>query len=197
MQEQATTSRLPREERERRVLDAASELFYARGVHEVGMDELIRATGLGKATVYRLFRSKGELIGAYLRRRSGRLLDLIDADVERNAGDPAAAVRSIFAAVAEELRRPGFRGCAFHNASVEFADASHPARLAARHYREALRDRLAELAAHLDPEDGDRLGARLALVLDGMFTSAAHLGPDGPAAAGPGLVDDLLKATRD
>lgn len=40
------------------MLDAASALFYARGVHEVGMDELIRATGLGKATVYRLFATK-------------------------------------------------------------------------------------------------------------------------------------------
>lgn len=45
------SARLSREERERRVLDTAAELFYARGVHEVGMDALARQTGLGKATI--------------------------------------------------------------------------------------------------------------------------------------------------
>ena len=64
--------RRSRAERERIVLDTAARLFYARGVHAVGMDELVRETGLGKATVYRLFPSKDALVGAYLRRLAGR-----------------------------------------------------------------------------------------------------------------------------
>ena len=75
---------LPRETRERLVLDTAKDLFYARGGHEVGMDELVRATGLGKATVYRLFATKDELIGAYLRRLAGDILALIDTEIERH-----------------------------------------------------------------------------------------------------------------
>lgn len=189
-------SRLTRGERETRILDAAAALFYARGVHEVGMDELVGATGLGKATVYRLYPTKDALIGAYLQRTADTILALIDEDVARHAGDPASAIRSIVAAVSDDLARPAFRGCAFNNASIEFEDREHPARAVARAYRQALHRRLAGLAEALSPGEGARLGARLALVIDGMYTSAAHLGPDGPAAAGPELVELLLAAGR-
>ena len=185
---------LSREEREQRALDCAAELFYARGVHEVGMDELVRATGLGKASVYRLFPTKDALIGAYLTRLASTILAAIDRDIDRHAEDPRRALEVIFEAVTADLARPAFRGCAFNNASIEFSDPEHPAREAARAYRMALRDRLATLAERVRPGDGDRLGAQLALILDGMYVNAAHLGPDGPAATGPGLVHSLLEA---
>jgi len=47
-------------------MDTAALLFYARGVHAVGMDELITSTGLAKMSVYRLFPTKDDLVGAYL-----------------------------------------------------------------------------------------------------------------------------------
>jgi AcrR family transcriptional regulator len=185
---------LPREERERRVLDTAAELFYARGVHEVGMDELVRATGFGKATVYRLFPTKDALVGAYLERTAGETLAAIDRDIAER--DAAAAVEAIFTAIEADLARPGFRGCAFNNASIEFDDPAHPARVAAREYREALRDRLRGLAEQIVPGHGDRVGDQLALLVDGMYTSAAHLGPSGPAGAGAGLAAALLDAAQ-
>jgi AcrR family transcriptional regulator len=188
--------RLPRDERERRVLDTAARLFYARGVHEVGMDELVRATGLGKATVYRLFASKDALVAAYLERLSASILAAVDADVARHPDDPAAAVRAIFAAISEDVGRPTFRGCPFNNASIEFDDPAHPARRAARRYREALHRRLVDLAEGVAPGRGGELGARLALLVDGMYVNAAHLGAAGPAAAGPALADALLEAAR-
>jgi len=185
---------LPREERERRVLDAAAELFYARGVHEVGMDELVRATGLGKATVYRLFPTKDALVGAYLERHAHEILAMVDRDIAQH--DAAGAVRAIFAAVEADLARPGFRGCAFNNASVEFDDPQHPARVAAREYRAALRERLRALAAEIAPAQAALLGDRLALLIDGMYTSAAHLGAAGPAAGGAALAGSLVDAAR-
>jgi AcrR family transcriptional regulator len=139
------------------------------------MDELIRATGLGKATVYRLYPSKDALIGAWLQRRANRILALIDADL---------TLEALLDAVEADVRSPGFRGCAFNNASIEFADPDHPARHVAREYRRGLLERLRRLA----PEHADEL----ALIIDGMYTSAAHLGPDGPAARGPALARRLL-----
>ena len=108
--------------------------------------------------------------------------------------DPRRAVTAIFAAVAADLARPAFRGCPFNNASIEFADPEHPARAAARAYRMALHDRLTTLAERLRPGEGDRLGAQLALILDGMYVNAAHLGPNGPAATGPALAHSVLEA---
>ena len=184
--------RLSRTDREARVLDAASCLFYARGVHEVGMDELIRATGLGKATVYRLFPTKDDLVGAYLRRLAETISSALDARVESCAGDPRRALLLILDDIASDLARADFRGCAFNNASIEFDDPNHPARAEARHYRSELRRRLRELAEQLTPERGTQLGDQLAVLIDGCYTSAAHLGPDGPAAVGIALARSLV-----
>lgn len=184
----------PADERRRLVLDTAGRLFYPRGVHEVGMDELVRATGLGKASVYRLFPTKDVLIGAYLTDRADTILGYIDADIARHAGDPAGALRAIMDAVSADVGRPDFRGCAFNNASIEFADPAHPARAAARHYRAALHARLCRLAGELRPGPaGAELADALALVIDGTYTNAAHLGHDGPTARGRTLVERLLR----
>jgi AcrR family transcriptional regulator len=187
----------PREERERQVLDVAAELFYARGVHEVGMDELVRATGLGKATVYRLFPTKDALIGAYLDRLAASILTAIDRDVARHAERPRQALDTIFEAIAADVSRPSFRGCPFNNASIEFADPAHPARTAARTYRAALRDRLSLLAERIRPGAGERLGAQLALLIDGLYVNAAHLGAPGTVAAGQALMATIVGEADD
>ncbi len=184
--------RLDRETREHRILDTAARLFYARGVHEVGMDELVAETGLGKATVYRLYPTKDALIGAYLSRLSGEILALVDADAAR---EPREALHAVVDAVGADLGRPEFRGCAFHNASTEFDDPGHPARAAARDHRAALHARFVALAGRmLPPERAALLGSRLAVLVDGAYTSAAHLGPGGPAAAGLALAHELVDA---
>ncbi len=183
---------LPRPERERLILDTAHRLVYARGVHEVGMDELVRETGLGKATVYRLYPSKDALLGAYLQQLKTDILALIDADIAAHADDPAAAIAAIFTAIERDVARPSFRGCPFNNASVEFSDPAHPARVAAREYREELQQRLRTLAARTR-RDAPALGDQLALLIDGIYTSGAHLGSDGPAASAPKLVTLLIE----
>lgn len=185
---------LPRGERERLVLDRAAELFYARGIRAVGMDELIADLGLAKMTVYRLFPTKDALVDAYLRRLERQILAAIDADVARHVDGPgggsAGALLAVLDAVEADLARPGFRGCPFGNAAVDYDDPAHPARTIAREYREELRRRLRELSERLS---GDTvLGDRVAVLVDGAYLSAAHLGADGPARAGIDLARELV-----
>lgn len=157
------------------------------------MDELVRETGLGKATVYRLYPTKDDLVGAYLARLAGSILDEIDTLAEND--DPMRALLSVLAAIEKDVRRPQFRGCAFNNASIEFDDPDHPARVEARRYREHLAERLTRLAQRLaGRRRGTVLGQQLAVLVDGAYTNAAHLGPDGPAAAGLALARQLIKA---
>ena len=165
------------------MLDAAAELFYARGVHEVGMDELIAATGLGKATVYRLFPTKDALIGAYLRRLADQILGAIDQQIARTAttrlppsgrsSPPSARTWPAPASAAARSTTPA---------------SSSPTRPSGTGRRPRLPSRAApapqDLAAGARPDLGPRLGAQLAVLIDGMRTSAAHLGPHGPAATG-------------
>ena len=100
------------------MLDTAARLFYARGVHEVGMDELVRATGLGKATVYRLYPTKDALVAAYLRRLAAVIGAALEKEITAHKGDPGGALLAILDAIEADLRRPGFRGCPFNNASI-------------------------------------------------------------------------------
>ena len=197
--------RRPRQERETLVLDTAARLFYARGVHEVGMDELVRATGLGKATVYRLYPTKDALVAAYLRRLAAAIGAAREEELTAHGRDPGGARLAILDAIEADTRRPGFRGCPFNNASIEFDDPDHPARVQARAYREQLRGTLSRLAVQLargnggtgaGSGDGEPLGSQLAVRIDGAYTSAAHLGPDGPAAAGLGLARHLIRQAR-
>jgi AcrR family transcriptional regulator len=190
----APATRRSPDERRRIVLDAAADLFYARGVHEVGMDELVTATGLGKATVYRLYPTKDALIGAYLERKAAQILELVDAGAGPGS-DPAEALHGILDGVEADVTRPQFRGCAFNNASIEYDDPAHPARAAARSYRQALHDRLRSATERLMPQDipaARALAGQLAVLIDGVYTNAAHLGADGPAREGLALARRLV-----
>ena len=111
--------RRSRTEREAIVLDTAERLFAARSSRSVGMDELVRETGLGKMTVYRLFKSKDELVGAYLARKAATVLAFIDAELARCDGDPRAALLAVVDHVEREVTRPGLRGCPFTHVSSE------------------------------------------------------------------------------
>jgi AcrR family transcriptional regulator len=187
-----TQTRQPRrtaDERRQLVLDAAERLFRSRGVHAVGMDELIAATGLAKMSVYRTFHTKDALVSAYLTRLAEGIVGSIDAEIAR-ANDPRDALTAVLDAIAADLRRPDFRGCPFGNAAGEFGEPDHPVRAAARDYRRQLHARLGVL---VERAGGPEVVAdQLAVLIDGAYLNAAHLGPDGPAAAGLGLARRLV-----
>src|SRR5439155_10875230 len=88
------------------------------GIHTVGIDRVIERAGVAKASLYSTFGSKDELVRAYLQGRADarqkRILDRIAKHDE-----PRAKILSIFGLLAELAGQPGFRGCAFVNASAE------------------------------------------------------------------------------
>jgi len=188
----ARRTSLPRAQREAVILDRAAELFYARGIRSVGMDELIGDLGLSKMTLYRLFPTKDALVAAYLRRLQETILAMIDRDIDEHPGDPAAALDAILTAVEHDLSRPGFRGCPFGNAAVDYDDPAHPARTIAGDYRRQLRLRLRLLCERL--AGNADLGDQLAVLIDGAYLNASLLGPGGPAHAGLALARRLVHA---
>ncbi|MGX5656631.1 TetR/AcrR family transcriptional regulator [Geodermatophilus nigrescens] len=183
--------RRSRAEREAIVLDTAERLFAARSSRSVGMDELVRETGLGKMTVYRLFKSKDELVGAYLARKAATVLGHID-ELLHLAPDPRAALLAVVDSVQADVTRAGFRGCPFTNVSSEYDDPQHPARSAAADYKFELHARLERLAEEVAPGVGEDLAAQVHLIVDGMYLSGGLLGPDGPASHGRDLAERLI-----
>ena len=194
--EQSLPIRRSRAERQAIVLDTAERLFAGRSSRSVGMDELVRETGLGKMTVYRLFKSKDDLVGAYLSRKAATVLAFLDAELFRLQGDPRAALLSVVDAVEREVTRTGFRGCPFTNVSSEYDDPHHPARGAAADYKFELHMRLERLAEQVVPGRGEDLAAQVHLIIDGMYLSGGLLGPDGPASHGRALAERLIDVAR-
>src|SRR6478752_1232625 len=101
-----------------RLLQAADQLFYAEGIHSVGIDRVIEHAGVAKASLYKHFGSKDELVRAYLdRRHAARQLRITEMLGRYDA--PRDRLLGVFEVLADISARPGFRGCAFVNASAE------------------------------------------------------------------------------
>jgi AcrR family transcriptional regulator len=137
-----------------RILDTAYELFSRRGVRAVGVDEVIEHAGVAKATLYRHFRSKDELVLAFLERREQRwTLDWVEAEARRNGSTPEEQLLAIFDLFDEWFRRDDFEACSFINVLLEMGP-QHPAGSASVRYLENIRSivrRLADDAALRDP----------------------------------------------
>jgi AcrR family transcriptional regulator len=166
----------PSEPRER-LLARASALFYAEGVNAVGVDRIVSDAGVTRATFYRHFPSKTVLVLAYLQRTH-------DVIAERTAqlapgAEPEAFLRALADDVAAQIARPGFRGCAFINAGLEFEDGPiHAAVVAHRTwFHGVVRDALAA-GGHRQPEAAAN---HFVMLRDGAMVGGALTDP---AAAG-------------
>src|ERR1700761_8506460 len=169
-----------------RLLRTASELFYAEGIRAVGVDRVIEVAGVTRATFYRHFPSKDDLVVAYLK--------AVHDAVRAHAGDEPGErrLRQVIGAMGETLCAPGFRGCSFINAAAEFADPDSPVHRAVADYRDWLTGVfVADLAAtgHGDPAGA---AAHLMMLRDGAMVAGYLADPEvARATLGRGL-DSIL-----
>jgi AcrR family transcriptional regulator len=163
-----------------RLLDAAEELFYARGIQAVGIDEVVRKAGVATKTLYAHFGSKDGLVQAYLQRRDRRWNDWLRGEV---LAAPAGQgrVAAVFDALGRWFAQPDFNGCAFINVAGELA-TSPAARAAAAEHKTTLRALLAEVADGAGTADPAALADHLMLLVEGAIVTA-HVEQDTAAAA--------------
>ncbi|WP_369054670.1 TetR/AcrR family transcriptional regulator [Kineococcus terrestris] len=160
-----------------RLLDAASELFYARGVRAVGVDLIAEAAGTTKKTLYDRFGSKDALVALYLLRRAHRWRRHLLTRVGSAGPAPADRVLAAFDAV-EDWMGEQERGCAFVNAYAEVGGTDHPAVPVVRAEKAWMRRFFVDLAG----DEG--LGAQLHLLHEGaMVTMTAGGDRDAPRSA--------------
>ena len=161
-----------------RLLAAADELFYEEGVHTVGIDRVIERAGVAKASLYNTFGSKDELIRAYLGGRHAARQERITRGLTRY-DTPRAKLLGVFELQAEVARAPGFRGCAFLNASAE-SQAGSVVEVVSDENRAWMRDLFTRLATDAGASDPVVLAAQLVLLYDGA--SAGVRMDHGPSA---------------
>jgi AcrR family transcriptional regulator len=155
-----------------RVLAAAALLFAEHGVTSTGVDTLIDAAGVAKATFYRHFPSKDALVVAWLQDPQTRWFDRVRAQAEAKAGSPAEVILRFFEAVAEWLEADDYLGCPYLNTSIEISDAHHPASMPIRAHLAEIGRYLGEQAAAAGHPDTTRLGRELHALLAGSISLA-------------------------
>ncbi len=162
-----------------RLLAAASRLFYAEGVHSVGVDRVISEAQITRATFYRHFPGKEDLVLEYVRERD-EAIRAQAADAAESITDPAQLLAALVEGVAQQLTAKDFRGCPFINAAAEYPDPKSRVRQAVDEHRAWFRSTVLELltaSKHPDPEYATDL---LVMLRDGGQV-AAYLGD--PSAA--------------
>lgn len=166
-----------------RILDAAFALFYARGIRAVGVDLIIAESGVAKATFYKHFPAKDDLVVAYLGQVDGVWTAQLHEAAAAAGPAPADQLVGLFDALGSACRRDGYRGCAFINAAAESqpGTAVHERTVA---HKAAVLSWVRELAQQAGARDPAALARSLTLLLDGGLASGAlDASPEAPEAA--------------
>lgn len=186
-----------------RLLRAAAELFYDRGINAVGVDAVVERAGVAKMSLYHHFGSKDNLIAEVLRTRSEdtfrRFVNAVDALAPEPA-PPEARLLAVFDHLCEWVSEPDFRGCPFLNALAEIPARDHPAFEAAAGYFRKLHGLLADLAKRSGAREHEAMALQLATLVSGAIPwSVLHRSPE-PArharAAAGAIVESHLRGAN-
>ena len=161
-----------------KLLKAAGELFYDHGITATGVDAVITRAGVAKMSLYNNFKSKSELIAAYIDARHQEWLALFArrSDNLSNGWERVLAVFDAYQDHAEFDYQNGFRGCGLLNAAAEMPAGSQEREAVNRHkqeVREIVINQLNELP--LTEESGNTaasLAEHICFLLEGSISLA-------------------------
>ncbi len=164
-----------RQDARERLLCAAYELFSRHGVQATGIDAIIERSGVARQTMYRHFRSKQELVLAFLARREEAWLhDWLQAESARRATDPGEQLLAIFDVFDGWFREPEFEGCSFINVLLEHPDPEHPLHQAAAEYLARIRAFLEGLARRAGVKEPEGFARQWHILMKGSIVAAGE-----------------------
>lgn len=181
----------PKASTRERILLSAGRLFYAQGIRAVSLDAIAEAAGVTKRTLYYHFRSKDDLIAAWLGSRDQPNLIAFQHWFSKAEGDVGCKIQALFDNLAHSARRKTWTGCGFLRTSVELVNLpGHPAVVAARDHKKRVESWLALVLQDAGiAGDADTLARQIILLMDGAFAvvllhrDAAYFEAAGEAAA--------------
>ncbi|MET8998676.1 TetR/AcrR family transcriptional regulator [Amycolatopsis sp. NPDC004169] len=179
-----------------RLLATATRIFYAEGLHSVGIDRVVAEAKVTRATLYRHFPSKDDLVVAYLQGVHEMERDGIDKVIA--GGLPAVdAVRGIAGVIADGIGSPHFRGCAFLNAVAEYPDPAHPVHQAVLAHRDWFRNTVTDLLAQVGETPPEPAGRHFVMLRDGAMAAGCLGDPAEVCATFLQGVDGILQHRLD
>ncbi|MGW1984190.1 TetR/AcrR family transcriptional regulator [Streptomyces collinus] len=159
-----------------RLLDTATRIFYAEGIHSVGVDRIIAEAQVTRATLYRHFKGKEELILSYLQRADHGMRGQVAAIREQGLSAPDT-VRAVSRSIAEGIQSAGFRGCAFLNAAAEYPDPGHPVHRAVLDHRHWFLETATQLLEDAGCAPAEVAGRHFVMLRDGAMAAGCLSDP--------------------
>ncbi|HEY2064202.1 TetR/AcrR family transcriptional regulator [Amycolatopsis sp. NBC_01480] len=159
-----------------RLLATATRIFYAEGLHSVGIDRIVAEAKVTRATLYRHFPGKEDLVVAYLQGVHEMEREGIDKALAGGL-PPADTLRAIAKSIAEGIRSAHFRGCAFLNAVAEYPDPKHPVHQAVLAHREWFRGTVTDVLAQVGETPPESAGRHFVMLRDGAMVAGCLSDP--------------------
>ncbi|WP_429298197.1 TetR/AcrR family transcriptional regulator [Paraburkholderia sp. GAS199] len=178
-----------------KILETASDLFYRHGVRAVGVDLVVEKAGVAKTSLYRHFRTKDDLIAAFLEREDQAFWAIWNRVAESCNGDARAELTAELDWIGTRVGQPGYRGCAQLNVTAEFPEADHPARQVAIAHKRKLREQLKGIVERLHVGDPDLIAGQIAMLVDGALVSSNAFDSGEPLRLLQRAVDVLISAS--
>lgn len=181
-----------------KLLNAARALFYRDGIHGTGIDAIVHRAGVARKSLYNNFRSKEDLILAYLEVRHEEWLTLYRMR-EQEAVTPRERVIAVFTAYsdhAEYAYEQGFRGCGLLNVAAEFPVGA-PERQIVRRQKEEVEGILARHLSEIITEGTARVHSvarHFSFLLEGSITRAGLEGNSNCIAQASHMAEELMEA---
>lgn len=163
-----------------KILTTAEQLIYQNGIHAMGMDLLVKTSGVARKSIYRHFANKEDVASAALIERDERWMQWFRTESDKGK-TPQERILNMFTVLNSWFESDGFRGCAFINTAGEVGDPEDPVRQIAKMHKQKLLDYTLELAEQLNVEHPGDLARQLLILLEGAITMSYVMG-DGSAA---------------
>ena len=187
--------RVPSDVRDR-ILETAYELFSRRGIRGVGVDEVIERAGVAKATLYRHFPSKDDLVLEFLRQRETIWTHgWVETEARKRGTTPEGRLLAIFDLFDEWFHREDFEGCSFINVMIETANPEHPIGRASAEHLENIRTVLRSLAEEAGLRDSEEFARSFHILMKGSIVQAAE-GDADAAKRAQQMARDLIERYR-
>jgi AcrR family transcriptional regulator len=159
-----------------RLLGTAMRIFYTEGIHTVGIDRIVAEAQVTRATLYRHFAGKEELVVAYLQGAAQFERDQLEKAIE--SGDSAAdSIRAVAKSITAGITSDGFRGCAFLNAAAEYPDPEHPVHQTVLAHRHWFATTVADLFTQLGDASPEPPARHFIMLRDGAMAAGCLANP--------------------
>ena len=164
----------PTDTREK-ILATAEQLIYQNGIHAMGMDLLVKTSGVARKSIYRHFANKEDVASAALNERDERWMQWFRTESDKGE-TPRDRILNMFTVLKSWFESEGFRGCAFINTAGEVGDPEDPVRQIAKMHKQKLLDYALELSGQMGTEHPAILARQLLLLIEGAITMTYVMG---------------------